>query len=112
MDSWRPFEDGRSLGSLGSENGTILLDEEHADGARITIESGGRIAPFSITCGVYGWMVHTRFFSTESEARHACDEMKVGLAELLHRLDRSDLDEDEALKLGGGACADFVERFP
>jgi len=112
METWTQFESGSSIGKIGSESGAIILDDEHPMGARITIERDGHTAPFSITCGVYGWMVHTRFFSAESEARHACEEMKLALAELLHRLDRSDLDEEDAIKLGGAACAEFVERFP
>jgi len=115
METWMQFESGSSLGKIGSENGSIILDDEHPMGARITIERDGQTAPFSITCGVYGWMVHTRFFSTESAARHACDEMKVALAELLLRLDgsdRPDFGEEEALEVGGAACAEFVERFP
>jgi hypothetical protein len=103
---------GSSIGEIGSASGTIVLDDEHPMSARITIERDGHTAPFSITCGVYGWMVHTRFFSTESEAQYACEEMKLALAELLHRLEGSDLDEKDAIKLGGAACAEFVERFP
>jgi hypothetical protein len=35
--------------------------------ARITLERDGH-QPFAITCGSYGWMVHTSFFSGEEEA--------------------------------------------
>jgi hypothetical protein len=31
---WRPFDNGRSVGARGSENGITVLDEEHDWGAR------------------------------------------------------------------------------
>jgi hypothetical protein len=40
---WVPYDRG---GSIGSEEGIILRDEMHRDGARITLERDGRIAPF------------------------------------------------------------------
>jgi hypothetical protein len=108
MEDWKPFDAGRSLGSLGSESGVILLDEEHVEGARITIERGGSTAPFSITCGVYGWMAHTRFFATEEEARQVCAEMKVALSDLMRKLDAC----GEDLESGGVYCGNFIARFP
>jgi hypothetical protein len=57
------FESGGAIGQEGSEDGTITRDEEEdLRGARIT-----PTAPFAITCGVSGWMVHTRFFSIEAD---------------------------------------------
>jgi hypothetical protein len=32
-----------------SEGGFVLADEEHADGARITLECNAPVAPFAIT---------------------------------------------------------------
>lgn len=108
MEAWVPFDSGKSIGAIGSEGGSIVLDEEHPDGARITIERGGRTAPFSITCGVYDLMVHTRFFDTEAEARNECAAMKVALSDLLAALDGS----EGAMRAAGAMCAGFVERFP
>jgi hypothetical protein len=106
MKDWSPFDGGRTIGTKGSEGGTILLDDElHAD-ARITIEHGGW-APFSITCGVYGNMVHTRFFSSEAEARQQYGEMKAALLELV-----ASLAEAPDLVVVGDLCSGFVERFP
>jgi hypothetical protein len=34
---WHPFDSGQSLGSRGSEEGVIVLDEEHEEGARVTL---------------------------------------------------------------------------
>jgi hypothetical protein len=80
---WYPFESGATLGQKGSEGGAILRDEEHPQEARITFERDTRIAPFAITCGIYGCMMHTRFFSLESEATAQYDSMKIALSELL-----------------------------
>jgi hypothetical protein len=62
QSEWIEFEGGSTIGEQGSENGLTLKDEEQVRGARITLERDTRIAPFAITCGIYGWMVHTRFF--------------------------------------------------
>ena len=64
--SWQPFDDGKTIGQRGSEKGIIVGDEEHLEGARVTLEQDGEAAPYAITCGIYGWMVHTRFFGGES----------------------------------------------
>ena len=59
--SWYPFKNGKSINTVGSECGTIILDEEHEYGARITIEENSSLAPFSITLGIYEVMFHTDF---------------------------------------------------
>ena len=43
--------------------------------ARVKLERDGRVAPFAITFGVYGWMVHTCFFDSEVTASAAFDEL-------------------------------------
>lgn len=58
----------KNIGKRGSEEGIIISDLEHSNGARITIEKDGLTAPFSVTLGVYGEFMHTDFFSTQSEA--------------------------------------------
>ena len=108
MDEWKPFDSGRSLGVVGSEGGSILLDDEYPGGARITIERGGHIAPYSITCGIYGWMAHTRFFSTEAEARNECAEMKPALSALMRSLGSA----ADGGEIAADSCARFIERFP
>ena len=106
MSEWTPFEDGDSLGTKGSEGGTILIDLEHPEGARITLERGGEVAPFSITCGVFGWLTHTRFFAGSDEATGAFSEMLSPLAQL-----------SAEVRLGprsssAEATEAFVRRFP
>ncbi|MBV8857309.1 MAG: hypothetical protein JOZ02_10290 [Acidobacteria bacterium] len=111
MSDWHPFDEGRSIGQRGSEDGSILLDEEHPLGSRITLERGG-YGPFSITCGINGWMVHTRFFADEAEARNAFEEMKAGLVNILNIIplaSETDAAKEDAVS---EALVDFIERFP
>jgi hypothetical protein len=63
-----------------------------------------RTAPAAITCGVYGWMVHTRYFASLDSAQAGAEEMKPGLVERVHRVLRDDF-EGEPFK-------GTVERFP
>jgi len=107
--SWSHFDDGASLGTRGSEHGVIILDDEHDNGARITLERDGGPAPFAITCGVYGCMVHTRYFGAEGEARHAFGAMKAALGELLDSQSAADSDDLSGMAAGVDA---FVARFP
>ena len=62
-ENWIKYDEGTSIGKKGSEGGKILNDQEHINGARITIESNVGSIPFAITFGIYGLMVHTEFFS-------------------------------------------------
>lgn len=109
MATWYPFENGATLGQKGSEEGIIFRDEEHPLEARITLERDARTAPFAITCGIYGCMMHTRFFSLENEATSQYDEMKIALAVLL-------LTEIEGGPEGCRTFSDsltaFVETYP
>jgi hypothetical protein len=110
---WHPFDNGTSIGNLGSENGIITRDVEHIDGARITIERDGGMVPFAITCGIYGWMVHTRFFSSEAEAQQEFDKMQVTLDEILRKIPLlEDPDLDAKIEAFKGAISNFVEQYP
>ena len=74
----------------GSEGGEIIRDEELLGAARITAERGGRTAPFAITCGIYGWMVHTRFFGSDVEALSEYEKMKEALAAVVESIPFAD----------------------
>lgn len=108
-DLWQAFDDGATLGQDGSERGVLVRDEEHPLGARISLERGAASAPFAITCGIYGCMMHTRFFSQESEACEQYDAMKTSLSALLEGEDEGE-DEARAAFLEGVAA--FVDAFP
>ena len=73
MMPWTPFHNGQSIGTPGPENGRISRDDEHVLGARITLQQSepnvfARTAPCALTCGIYGWMFHTRFFGNAAAA--------------------------------------------
>lgn len=111
--TWYPTGDGATLGTIGSEDGLIVRDDEHADGARITLEESGRIAPFSITCGIYGWMVHTRFFSTREAADAAYEAMQADLAAILARIPYvDDPDADAKMRAVSEDVSEFIDRYP
>jgi hypothetical protein len=110
---WSPFDGGRAIGTAGSESGITLADDEHGDGARITLERDTRSAPFAITCGIYGWMMHTRWFGDEAQARRDFDAMKHALGAIARSIPlRSDPDVDARTDAVIDAIGKFVERFP
>ena len=109
---WYQFDGGITIGQRGSEKGIILQDEEHSDGARITLESNG-YTPFAITCGIYGWMVHTRFFSLLEEAQLAFGEMKVALAAILKQIPyENDPGVEAKITDVSKAIEQFIVQFP
>ncbi len=112
MSKWHPYEDGQTIGKKGPEGGLFMLDDEHVYGARITLEKGCLRAPYGITCGVYGWLVHTRFVADDESAQHAVEEMRKALTEIVDLLpsedDDSDADQYDSIT---DAVADFGERF-
>jgi len=113
QSGWTSFDGGKTVGQQGSEDGITLEDEEHNLGARIALEKGCRHAPFAITCGIYGWMFHTRYFGSESEARRAFAAMKTELANILEMIPT--VDDPEVRERGREveeAISNFVDRFP
>ena len=82
---WKFFDSGKTIGSLGSENGIVIRDEEHSNGARLTLESDGVTAPFSITSGVYGEFFHTTFLSSRDKAENEFEVMKTEIHAYLSR---------------------------
>ncbi len=119
---WRPFRAGATVGEIGSEAGVILRDEEHVGGARITLERAETrrlfrrpVIRYAITCGIYGWMVHTRFFTTEEMAVQAYQAMKPELARIsegLPEVTPTDSDLDEKIASVASDLSDFTEQFP
>lgn len=86
-ETWQVFYGGATVGEAGTEGGLIVADEEHANGARITLEQGGRNAPWAITCGVYGSFLHTALAASEDEARVKFAGMRRDLATILRDTD-------------------------
>jgi hypothetical protein len=109
--SWHPFQNGDTLGRPGSEQGTMMRDEEYSLGARVSLERDCRAAPFTITCGIYGWMLHTRFFSSKFEAETQYEAMKSALAMLLEVAQKTAaIDGGRQVLMAG--VSKFVEMFP
>lgn len=107
---WRPFSNGSTIGTPGSEGGRVLLDEEHTWGMRICLEQTGD-SRFAITCGVYGAMVHTCCFASDAHARAEYDKMKPRLVAISHALPLVtdlDLDFTESHRLIRRFIADFA----
>ena len=114
-DNWNRFDgeaQDRGGAGRGSEGGIIVRDEEHPLGARITLEKECEVAPYAITCGIYGWMMHTCFLSQEGEAAKQYEEMKSELGDLLERAETLASDDEAQRTLMMEGCEEFVERFP
>ena len=106
MSNWFAYDDGESIGKISAEGGVILRDEEHERGGRVTLKQGGNF--ISVSCHIYGWIDHTRFFRTVADAQREYIMMKNLLGSML----------DDILAAGANdikmweAIADFVRRFP
>jgi hypothetical protein len=110
--TWSDFVHGDAAAS-GTEGGEIIADQEHDLGARITLERGAAVAPFAITCGVDGWMVHTRFFGTEADARQQFAAMQESLDAIVARTAAyDDTPSDSQIAEASQVFEDFVGRFP
>lgn len=94
---WHPYQNGASIGALGSEEGVIVQDDEHVVGARITLERrNGESAQFAITCGLYGWFFQARYCTSEEEGRRDVEQMKLGLDQIIELLPNGTTDTEEA----------------
>ena len=87
---WYLFSGGSTIGKPGSENGTIITDEEYKNSCRITLEKTIRPAPYSITCGVYGLMCHTAFAGSEFDAKNMYENMKQELQKFIDSAEDGD----------------------
>ena len=111
--AWYPFQQGSTIGQSGSEDGVVVRDEEHPLGARVTLEGNTPTAPFTITCGIYGWMVHTRFFIAKAEADAEYESMLDALASILDVVpEASEAEEEEKMNRVHHAITTFLEKFP
>ena len=79
MSGWHPDEGGKLIGQMGCE-GIVLRDEEHDDGACITLERCGDHC--EIVCGDYGSMMHTGFAGLD-DADAVYEAMRSELGELV-----------------------------
>jgi hypothetical protein len=109
---WQSFESGATLGMPGRNGGTIVRDEEHPDGARLTLERDIELVPYAITASVYGFGDHIRFIADEPTAQHAFDEMRPALSEILSLVPlEDDPHYGEKYDAVNDAFAAFADRF-
>ena len=110
--AWYPYKEGQTLGLPASENGLVIRDEEYSEGALVTLERDSPTAPFAITCGLYGWMVHTCWFSTATEAQEAFEEIKTALGKMADMIPyNDDPAADEKMKPIFEGIEQLVQRF-
>ena len=81
---WYPYDNGKTIGTRGSESGIVILDIETPEGARITLEEKTTTAPFAVTLGIYGLMFHTNWFSMEGKAREYIETVKTRMAAIFN----------------------------
>lgn len=74
--AWSDFEDGKTIGTIGSESGTIIKDVENSNGARVTLEKVCGDIPFAITIGIYGLLFHTHYESDLTTAHEYIENTK------------------------------------
>lgn len=110
--NWYDYDEGFSIGTVGADGGAIVRDEEHETGARITLEEEGSSASFVVTCGIYGWMFHTRYFPSETEAAENFEMMRDDLEKILESLPAEDESDEETRGEFSAELESFVERFP
>jgi len=106
MSKWFAYDNGRSIGKTSPEGGLIMRDEQHPGGARITFKRGSGY--ISVSCILFGWVDHTRFFGTASDAQREYVAMKAALTDVLDVINTVDVKEIKIWE----AISEFVRRFP
>jgi hypothetical protein len=111
--AWTAFEDGASIGQPGTEGGVIVRDDDHPWGARITLERSADAVAFAITCGIYGWMMHSRWLPTLEQAESEFAQMRDAISAILEMIPLSSNPQaDEKMRAAGDAMDRFLLRFP
>jgi hypothetical protein len=106
MSNWIAFDDGRSIGKVSAEGGVILRDEANKRGARITLKKGSTY--ISVSCHLYGWMDHTRFFNTVAEAQREFVLMRASLGSIIDNVMTPGVKDIKVWE----EVSNFVRRFP
>ena len=91
MNSWFPYNNGRSIGIRSAEGGRIVRDEEHLLGARMTIKQGYKYV--TVSCSIAGKIDHTRFFNGITAAKR---EYLIMQKELNKVIQQAVKDEDDS----------------
>lgn len=99
--AWVSYE---SEDEIGSEGGWIVRDEQIMGICRITMEMGIEREVYSVTCGVYGIMLHTAFAGDYDLGVEKYEGMKRDLEECAHLL------EDDGFDVCDW-CEEFVSKW-
>lgn len=102
--NWSSFNFGKTIGAT-NEGGIILFDEEHTDLARITLKRNKTF--ISVSMNIYGWMDHTRFFNSDTDAQREYRAMRNSVADVLNLIN----EDAQDIKIWE-AISEFVRRFP
>lgn len=97
---WINYDNGSTIGEIGSEGGNIVNDEELDNSSRITLEKL-KDGYYSVTCGIYGAFVHTAWFGAE-DAIQKYGQMKSDIEIIL-----SQKNDDEFYRL----LRDFADKY-
>ena len=108
---WSGYDDGYSVGMVGASGGAIVRDEKHKSGARVTLEAETSFAAFAVTCGIYGWMFHTRYLTQENAAFAAYKEMREELEKVLESMPSDEGASEENREEFAEELEMFVEKF-
>ena len=106
MSSWKPYNNGRSIGLRGAEGSEIIRDEEHPLGVRMTIKQGGDFV--SVSCSISGKIDHTRFFKEMRGAEQEYRIMQRELTKVIKLVSAPNVPEIKVWEEISG----FVARFP
>ena len=106
MSSWSIYNKGKTIGTTTAEGGLILSDEFNDDGARITLKRGNSYV--SVSLHIKGWMDHSRFFSTDSDAQREYRAMRSAVITVLTVINTEGVSEIKIWE----AISEFVRRFP
>lgn len=92
---WADYDNQKTIGTKGSEDGKIIKDIEHSDGARITLEKDCGNIPFAITIGIYGLMFHTIFVNNLAEADKFIQQLKSIIEAIFKLYDTPESEQNE-----------------
>jgi len=98
---WSGIDNGETIGTVGSESGELIKDEELSKGARLTLEKDSVDAPYTLTSGVYGCFFHTTHLSNIKEEISEFEAMKAEISEFVNKETSTDEEHDWILAFVG-----------
>lgn len=101
MNLWKAYDDGNTIEEAGVDGGTIIKDEQYRQRCRITIEKNSIMGAYSITCGIYGLMVHSVSCCSKENAFEQFEQMKKEAADFIDSDNKNE-----------NWCTCFVNKFP